>query len=125
MLTCMKPSIFPGSSRGRAFPQLLDGSIGRAAEGWAQGRTHSVDEHGEAAEGGDGVREVRLGKVQLADVAADLLHHDLAGLRLAPDLPDLPKQLLDGRLGRCQILPASQWSQLRVTLEQTLPSAIS
>ena len=67
--------------------------------------TYGIYEHGQAAKGGDGVREVSLGKVQLADVPADLLHHDLAGLRLAPDLPNLAKQFLNRRLGCCEVLP--------------------
>ena len=78
----------------------------------AGGRTNSVDEHGEAPEGSDGVREVLLGEVELADVAADLLHHHLARLRLAPDLPDLPEQLLDRRLCRAQVLPAPKQAVL-------------
>lgn len=70
--------------------------------------TYGINKHGQPAQGCDGVREVRLGKVQLADVAADLLHHHLAGLRLAPNLPDLAEQLLDGRLGCCEVLPVKR-----------------
>ncbi len=68
--------------------------------------TYGIDKHGQSAKGSDGVREVGLGKVQLADVAADLLHHDLAGLRLAPNLPNLAEQFLDRGLGCCEVLPA-------------------
>ncbi len=77
--------------------------------------TYGIYEHGQAAKGSDGVREVGLGKVQLADVAADLLHHDLAGLRLAPNLPNLAKQFLDRHLGCCEILPET------LTLWETHP----
>jgi hypothetical protein len=61
--------------------------------------THSIDQHGQASQGSDGVREVCLGEIELSDVSANLLHHDLAGLCLAPYLPNLAKELLDRRLG--------------------------
>ena len=54
--------------------------------------------------------EVLLGIVQLLDVAADLLHHHLALLRLAPDLVRLHKQVLDHQLGLAEILPAHPMS---------------
>ena len=39
----------------------------------ADSRTDCGDEHGQAPEGGDGVREVLLRVVELLDVAADVL----------------------------------------------------
>lgn len=71
------------------------------------GLTDSSDEHGEPPEGGDGVGEVLLGVVQLLDVAADLLHHHLALLRLPPDLIRLHEQVLDHQLGLAEILPVA------------------
>ena len=69
-------------SRG-AFPKG-DGACGGVL-------THSIDQHGQAAQGSDGVREVCLGKVEFADVSTDFLHHDFTRLCLAPDLPNLAK----------------------------------
>lgn len=67
--------------------------------------TNSIDKHGKPPERSDGDCEVLLGIVQLLDVAADLLNHDLALLGLAPDFIDLPKQLPDSFLCIAQILP--------------------
>lgn len=85
------------------------------------GLTDSSDEHGEPPEGGDGVGEVLLGVVQLLDVAADLLHHHLALLRLPPDLIRLHEQVLDHQLGFAEILPVARpHSQVVLISDQVL-----
>ena len=68
---------------------MLQGALHPA--GSESARTHCINQHGQAAESGDGVGQVRFGVVKLAYVAADLLHHHLARLRLAPYLPYLAK----------------------------------
>ena len=45
-------------------------------------RTHGIDEHGQAAQRCDGGCEVLLRVIELLNVAANLLHHRLALLRL-------------------------------------------
>ena len=51
-------------------------------------------QHAKPAQRGDDVCEVLLGVVQLLDVAADLLHHGLALVRLGLNLQYVAVQLL-------------------------------
>lgn len=66
---------------------------------------HCRGEHGEAAQGGDGVGEVLLGIVQPPDVPADTLHQRLRTRRLGPDVPNLLGQLQDLLLGCSKVMP--------------------
>mmetsp|Transcript_35383 Transcript_35383/g.67681 ORF Transcript_35383/g.67681 Transcript_35383/m.67681 type:complete len:316 (-) Transcript_35383:190-1137(-) len=65
---------------------------------------HRGHEHGQTAQHGDGGGEVSFRVVQLLDVAANLLNHELALLRLRLDVPDARKEILDCRLGVVQVL---------------------
>lgn len=64
------------------------------------------DQHREPTQGSNDMREVLLCVIELLDVPANLLHHDLALLRLPLNLLDLAEKLLDGSLSVFQILPA-------------------
>ena len=57
--------------------------------------TNSITEHCKSSEGCDGVSEVAFGRVQLFDVSADLLDHQLTLLCFVPYVINLPKQVLN------------------------------
>ena len=64
---------------------------------------HGGHEHAETTERGDGAGQVALRAVQLLDVAANLLHHRLAQLRLVLDVADARAELENRRLRLRQI----------------------
>lgn len=67
-----------------------------AENGWKETRhTNCIDEHGKSPESCNCVCKMLLGIVQFLDVTANLLHHDLALLCLAPDFIDFAKELLN------------------------------
>lgn len=68
--------------------------------------TYSITEHCKSPQGCDGLCEVLLGIVQLLDISANLLHHDLALVCLSADVIDLSKKLLYRRIGIFQVLPS-------------------